>query len=278
MENLCFGMPTLIEAPGIEESVNLCDSLGLSFVELSMNLPQYQIHTIDIKKCEQLKQLTGIGYTLHLHENLNTADFNLQVSKAYLETVRAAIEIARRLEIPIINMHLSDGVYFTLPEEKIYLFEQYRDKYLDSMRELREVCEDKINGSPISICVENCGGYMDFQKEAIDLLLESPCFGLTFDIGHDYTAGNVDESFIRARSDKLRHMHIHDALEKRNHLPLGSGKIDIFDKLSLGAAHNCRFVLETKTIAALKQSIEYLRLSGHLPVKQRINSSLQCLC
>lgn len=54
-------------------------------------------------------------------------------------------------------------------------------------------------------------------------------------------------------------MHIHDASGKRNHLSLGNGEIDIYNNLSLWAVHNCRFVLETKTIAGLIQSIEYLR-------------------
>ena len=44
----------------------------------------------------------------------------------------------------------------------------------------------------------------------------------------------------------------------KNHLPLGTGEINISEKFSLAREHNCRIVLETKTIAGLKQSVENL--------------------
>jgi hypothetical protein len=36
---MLFGMPTLIELYGLEETMELCLELGLDFVELNMNLP-----------------------------------------------------------------------------------------------------------------------------------------------------------------------------------------------------------------------------------------------
>lgn len=41
-----FGMPTLIELTGLEENARLCNSLGLKFIELNMNLPQYQVEIL----------------------------------------------------------------------------------------------------------------------------------------------------------------------------------------------------------------------------------------
>ena len=38
-----WGIPTLIESYSIEESINLCKELNFNFVELNMNLPQYQL-------------------------------------------------------------------------------------------------------------------------------------------------------------------------------------------------------------------------------------------
>ena len=37
-----WGMPTLLEAPDPESAAALCQELGLDFVELNMNLPEYQ--------------------------------------------------------------------------------------------------------------------------------------------------------------------------------------------------------------------------------------------
>ena len=36
-----FGMPTLIENKTLEENIRLCSRLGLRFIELNMNFPEY---------------------------------------------------------------------------------------------------------------------------------------------------------------------------------------------------------------------------------------------
>lgn len=43
-----FGMPTLIENDTLEDNAKLCNELGLQFVELNMNLPQFQNDVINV--------------------------------------------------------------------------------------------------------------------------------------------------------------------------------------------------------------------------------------
>ena len=47
-----FGMPTLIENRILEDNVSLCSSLGLRFIELNMNFPEYQV--------DKLEQTSGL--------------------------------------------------------------------------------------------------------------------------------------------------------------------------------------------------------------------------
>ncbi len=98
--------------------------------------------------------------------------------------------------------------------------------------------------------------------KALELLLESPAFGLTLDAGHSHAAGGVDEPLMI--SDRLRHMHLHDARGRRDHLALGTGEVDWPKYLSLAEERHCRVVLETKTAAALRQSADALRAAGEL--------------
>ena len=42
-----YGMPTLIENRTFEENVALCKELGLKFIELNMNFPEYQIDKLE---------------------------------------------------------------------------------------------------------------------------------------------------------------------------------------------------------------------------------------
>lgn len=125
-----FGMPALIELPNLPECAKLCRDLGLRFLELNMNLPQFQCDKFDCEVFKRIARDYGIYYTIHLDENLNPCDFNPLVADAYLQTVLKTVAFAKKLNIPILNMHLSRGVYFTLPDKKVYLYQKYTEQYL----------------------------------------------------------------------------------------------------------------------------------------------------
>ncbi len=259
MKQLNYGMPTLIETSTLPECANLCAELGLDFIELNMNLPQYQLDKIDVDYFKSIADKYGIYYTIHLDENLNVCDFNPYVAEAYIKTVADTIAIAKQLDINVLNMHMAKGVYFTLPDRKVLLFSEYKEQYLKSIVDFRNMCENAIGENDIKICIENCDGYKNFQKEAIELLLESKVFALTFDAGHNHGIGGTDEEFIMKYKDRLNHIHLHDALGRKNHLALGTGEMDIKKYINLANEQNCRVVLETKTIDGLKQSDEWLK-------------------
>ena len=254
-----FGMPALIELDSLEESAALCRELGLSFIELNMNFPQYQMDVMNMAHLRDIAQRYGIFYTLHLDDHMNVADFNPLVSGAYQDTVVAAVELAKELEIPVLNMHLSLGGVVTLPERKVYLFDQYRTDYLRQITRFRDRCQEAAGGSGVRICVENTVGYPDWQKEAVELLLESPVFGLTLDVGHDFCTGGGDLTFITRHEDRLHHMHLHDSAKpNRDHLALGPGDLDLAARLELADRCDCSVVLEIKTVKALRESVRWL--------------------
>lgn len=255
-EGIVFGMPALIELETLEETVSLCRALGLGFIELNMNLPLYQPGALSV---EQLLHFEDVEFTLHVDENLNVWDFNPLVSKAYLDTLLFAIELCQKARLPIINMHMNRGVYFTLPGEKVFLFERYADAYLQKTLRLRQQCEAAIGGADIHICIENCSGYTAYEQKAIDCLLQSRVFGLTLDVGHHHKSGRRDETFIMERMDRLLHMHLHDATDAQDHLALGDGEVEMTGMLNLAKRLGCRCVLETKTVAGLKASVEHIK-------------------
>jgi len=259
---LSFGMPTLIETASLRECAYLCRDLGLQFVEINMNLPQYQPCRLKAEELNHISHDFGIYFTFHLDENLNTSDFNPHIADAYRKTVRETISLARDIHAPVINMHLARGVYFTMPDRRVYLFDEYWQEYLESMLVFRQECARCIGDSGILMTIENTDGFTDFQKEALDLLLESDVFDLTLDVGHSHAAGGADEGEILSRPGALRHMHLHDAQGKANHLPLGAGSVDVEKYLSLAQESACRVVLETKTVQGLTQSVEWLRMRG----------------
>ena len=155
MHRIDFGMPTLLELPDAEDCVRLCASLGLRVLELNMNLPQYQPDAVDIERLKRLAERYGVYYTIHLDENFNPFDFNSAVAQAWLETLRRTVRIAAALSAPILNMHLPAGVYFTLPDRRVYLFEAYREMYRDRLRAFRALCESEAGAAGPRLCIEN---------------------------------------------------------------------------------------------------------------------------
>lgn len=268
-----FGMPTLIENRTLEDNVALCKELGLSFIELNMNFPEYQIDRLeDTERLSKIADEAGIYYTIHLDENLNIADFNPLVREAYLETVRRTIDAAKQFlalknkygsdDAPlIINMHMNHGIYITLPDKKVQMYERDFDVYMASVRRFVECCEEWIGDSDIQIAIENTDGFREYEKSAIEFMLQSDRFVLTWDIGHSKATKEADEPFILSHKDKLKHFHIHDGKETppKNHLALGDGEIDLAQRLKTADECNARRVLETKTIEALKHSVDWLR-------------------
>jgi len=270
---LQFGMPTLIENRTLQENVALCSVLGLQFIELNMNYPEYQLTALEQTDAFlEAAGRAGIYYTIHLDENLDIADFNPLVSKAYLETVRRTIEVAKRL-LPlmdqfgdsaqplILNMHMNHGIHITLPDRKVQMYERDFDTYMRSFTEFRSLCEDWIDSDNIRISIENTDGFREYEKKAIECLLESPVFTLTWDIGHSKAVHEKDVPFILKHQDRLEHFHVHDGTEAppKNHLALGNGEIDLTDRLRLAERLGARCVLETKTAEALRQSASWLR-------------------
>lgn len=271
-----FGMPTLIENRTLADNVALCRRLGLRFVELNMNFPEYQVDRLE--RTDDLMaaaEAAGIYYTIHLDENLNIADFNPLVSGAYLETVRRTIRAAQAL-LPLrdrfgdgsqpltLNMHMHHGIYITLPDRKVQMYDRDFDTYMRSFAAFRSRCEEWIGDSDVRIVVENTDGFRPYEQKAVEYLLESPRFGLTWDIGHSKATQEKDVPFLLAHEDRLIHFHIHDGTESppRNHLALGDGAIDLPARLRLADRHHARCVLETKTIDALERSVSWLRREG----------------
>ena len=255
-----LGMPALLEHGTLAETASLCRELDLDFVELNLNLPQYQPGRIDTAQICRVAAEYGIAYSLHLDENLSLFEFNPLVAKAWRETLLSNIALAKEIGAKVLNMHFNRGVVFTLPTRKIYVFEKYLREYLEGLREIRDLCEEAIGDSGICICIENTNGWLPWQVEALDVLLESPVFCMTLDVGHDHCTGGGDLDVIRSRAQKLCHMHLHDAVRPgQDHLALGMGELDIRGRLALARQCRCTVVVEVKTAKALRESITWLR-------------------
>ena len=112
-----------------------------------------------------------------------------------METVRRTIEVAKQFvglkskygneeQAVTLNMHMHHGIYITLPDKKVQMYDRDFDVYLDCFKHFVKFCEEWIGDSDIKIAIENTDGFREYEKRAIECMLESDCFVLTWDIGH----------------------------------------------------------------------------------------------
>jgi sugar phosphate isomerase/epimerase len=247
-----IGLPTLIERPSLLESVRLCRELSLDFVELNANFPQTAVHALDAEQLRRVAREENIAFTLHLDERLDPCDFNPLLREAGLETIRRACSLAAEAGMRRVTMHMSDGIYITLPDKKPFLYEVYADAYRDALCAFRAVVEGALGGDTL-FCIENTA-WRPFQRAGVACLLESPAFALCWDTGHDHSAGGVDHAFLMEHERRVAHMHLHDAKGKQNHLPPGDGEVDVAACMRFALERNIPCVLEVKTVEALSRA------------------------
>lgn len=262
------GLPYLIETEDVEAAAALCARLGLHFVELNSNFPACGIKDLDELPLREIAEKHGIFFTLHVDDRFDPFDFNPLVREAYAQTMLSAVELAGQAGMPVINMHIPRGNIVTLPSGPRYLYEEYGQQFTQAVADFRDRCSRVAGDSGVRIAIENTTFWAPYELRAIELLLQSPTFGLCLDTGHDHAEGNRDLAFIDRHAERLIHMHAHDGQGKRNHQALGTGEIPLQERLDMAERAGATVVLEVKTVAALEQSVAWLRAEGLLSYDQ----------
>ncbi len=255
-----YGMPTLVECADICECIDVAKKYSLDFIEINTSFPNYQTDALDTARLCKLARENDLFYTIHADEQLNPFDFNKSVSECYFGVMREHIRFAAAIGAPVINMHLLKGVYVTLPGKVILLTDVYKSEYMARVREFISLCESEIGDRELKICIENVDSnpFTSSQRQALELFMQSPVFGLTLDVGHDKCLGGSDRDVFDKYHGKLCHMHLHDSNGKSAHLPLGTADVDVASMLDLlGEKGNC--LIEVKTVAGLDESVKYLK-------------------
>ena len=255
---MIYGMPTLVECENVESCARLAKALGLKFIEINQSFPQYQTERLNPSHLAEIAEKYGIFYTFHADEQLNPFDFNSAVSRTYTQNMLETVALAKKIGATRINMHLLRGVYVTLPGKRIFLNEVYSAEFFAKVKLFAKAVSDAVGDSPLKVCVENTDGFLPYELDAVDLLLERGCFGITLDIGHNACINGADDKFVFDRESRLCHMHLHDCAGGKPHLAFGDGELDIGKYISLGEKHGCTAVIEVKTVEGLEKSVRYL--------------------
>lgn len=256
-----YGIPSLMEFSTVERHAAFCSENGYRFVELNMTYPWFQAEYLTVDLLQSVKKTYGIEFTLHLHDQVNPFELCNDLREASVRMVIQALEVASENGIRRITMHMMPGMYSAVAGVKKYIYEHCLNDYLEYAKRFRDLVSKYI-GKDTILCVENTSGYHTYQKQAVELLLESPSFGLTYDVGHDAKIGWKDAEFVMNHSDRIRHFHIHDRNSGANHLAFGTGMLDLKKYLDLADKLQCTVLAEVKESESLIVTRKYLQDIG----------------
>ncbi|MDP5273861.1 sugar phosphate isomerase/epimerase family protein [Chengkuizengella axinellae] len=261
-----YGMPTLIELKSLEGNIKLCKKLGLNFIELNMNLPFCIPENLHPKYLKQLKKKYEIDFTIHLPEELDLTSFQPSIREGHLKRCLEIIKWAHISEIKILNMHLNKGIYFTLPNTKKWINEEYESQFLHLLTESFSQLYNDANSMGVIVCIENtCNFQLPFIQKALKQLAISDPFALTWDTGHDAKTDYNEKPVLMQFKDQIKHMHLHDYNGVSDHQTLYSGSIPIDERLDFAKENGLSVVIEVKTVQSLVESVK--RLNVHRKLK-----------
>ncbi|MDD1756865.1 MAG: sugar phosphate isomerase/epimerase [Methanomassiliicoccales archaeon] len=259
-ERPLLGIPTLIELPDFQRTVELALELKVDFIELNMNMPEFCPESLPAKEIRECRRRTGLDFTIHMPDDSDLASFHDPIREGHMarfgETARWAAEAGARL----INLHLSPGIYFTLPDRRVWIYESYYDRFIGNLREAYGKVIGYARDFGVIVCTENVTNFnMPFVGKAIDDLCAMDGFYLTWDVGHDARTGYKEKDVLLRHSDRIRHMHLHDYNGTSDHQIPGTGNLDIAGHLRFAKDRGASVLIETKTLESLKESVRVVR-------------------
>lgn len=255
MKKFCIGMPVLMEFNTIEENIIFAVQHHFDFVELNMNFLYCYPNEKIRETLNNAKELHGLDFSFHYYDNVDISSPNINYFN-YLKADMKLIGDTFQGLISKIVLHIEPGSFMTIFSEKHYVYKydvSYVKRTIDNLMILKSILDDYN----IDIVLENVPihPYMESLYKALGKYK----FSFTWDIGHDVIYEHYLFSRFRTKfSLNIKHMHMHNVLEKSDHQRLDLGKLSIKEYLKYVVKHNISCVVEVKDAENLKSSKLYL--------------------
>ncbi len=148
---------------------------------------------------------------------------------------------------------------------KVYVVENYLDLAVKALRQsLNFLLRSPLLANFI-LCVENNTHFhFKFINQVLPEFFASGHLFLGWDVGHSYRGEPQIEEFILKYKDYIKHIHLHDVKDGRDHRVIGEGEINFTNvRQKIKQCQNLeRILIEVRTLAGIKQSLKNLLKGG----------------
>lgn len=245
-------MPILIEFHSLSENIDLCKKLDLDFIELNLDIPYCFIDRLDTNS------LKNNNFTIHLSEKFDVGELNNSLRNFYLNEIEKIISFGIKYNIFKYNLHLDPGIHFSLPNKKIFIYEEYIDDYLRAYEDSCNILSKLANKYNATILFENVK-VESYTLKVIDIIAKYDNLFFTLDLGHNIRYGNLAKEKFMEYSNKIKHIHLHDFNGSKDHQELFTGLLNIKEELNFCKQHNLDVLIEVKRKEELINSVNKLR-------------------
>ncbi|MBE6130704.1 MAG: sugar phosphate isomerase/epimerase [Erysipelotrichaceae bacterium] len=245
-----LGMPILFEYDSLIDNVKLAKQLGFEFIELNLNFSCCRDELSNKEIIEYLIN-SDLEFTIHFFDEFDAASYD-EVVEGYIKILENYLELSKDLNIKLLNIHLNEGPIVTISGIKNYLYEKEYNLYISKLKNNLSKIKKLLNKYNIELVLENVKTPNFIVNTYIDLVKEG--FSFNYDIGHDYIDKNIIIDLIDKHNLKFNEFHFHDAMNKKCHLVLGEGNMNLSYYKSL--ITDQYVVLEVKSSNDLIKSIK----------------------
>lgn len=245
-------MPILVEFHSLSENIDLCKKLDLDFIELNLDIPYCFIDRLDTNS------LKNNNFTIHLSEKFDVGELNNSLRNFYLNEIEKIISFGIKYNIFKYNLHLDPGIHFSLPNKKIFIYEEYIDDYLRAYEDSCNILSKLANKYNATILFENVK-VESYTLKVIDIIAKYDNLFFTLDLGHNIRYGNLAKEKFMEYSNKIKHIHLHDFNGSKDHQELFTGILNVKDELDFCKQHNLDVLIEVKRKEELINSVNKLR-------------------
>ena len=252
-----FGMPALVEFYSLEDNIELCHRLNLDFIELNLDIPYCFLENLDTKL------LNNNNFTIHLSEKFDVGELNSSLRELYLNEIEKIIFFGTKFNIFKYNLHLDPGIHFSLPNKKIFIYQEYLSDYLKAYKSSCDILSNIANKYNATILFENVK-IESYTLKAIEIISNYDNLFFTLDLGHNIKHGNVAKEQFLKFENKIRHIHLHDFDGSKDHQELFSGILNVKEELNFCSKNNLDVVIEVKRQEELVNSVNKLKRHGYI--------------
>ena len=244
-------MPILVEFSSLEENINLCNELNLDFIELNLDIPYCFPENMDSNL------LNKNNFTIHISEKFDVGELNNSLREFYLSEIEKIVSFGTKNNIFKYNLHLNPGIHFSLPDRKVFIYQEYINDYLKAYKSSCNILSNIAKKYNATILFENVK-VETYTLKAIEIISNYNNLFFTLDLGHNIRYGNIAKEKFLKYDDRIKHIHLHDFNGSKDHQELFTGILNIKQELDFCKSKNIDVLIEVKRKEELVNSVNKL--------------------